>query len=262
MLSSFPAGAEPCALPAFPPPRPLSGASVARTHVSAPKPPTWQASGTVATQLTAPPGPLAKARSAVTAPAPAARATCSASTACNACCTARGSRPSSCTTQCRAPWAAAAAAASVNLALAASISALAAPFCLFLRPLLRASSLPRHPSLSTAETGATSKHLPSSRTSASSGDFLASSSARRPARRSPSALAARAAEPVAATIRRTPFAIAFSSSTTNANASAVFAMWVPPQNSTDCDPQRRSRGDASNSSTAVAPTVTTRTGSG
>mmetsp|Transcript_21835 Transcript_21835/g.35157 ORF Transcript_21835/g.35157 Transcript_21835/m.35157 type:complete len:210 (+) Transcript_21835:466-1095(+) len=75
-------------------------------------------------------------------------------------------------------------------------------------------------------------------------------------------LSAEAAAPlVTATILRTPLAIAVSSVITKLSASAVFITCVPPHNSTLYPPHFSSLG-ADCISNTLAPTLTTRTGSG
>mmetsp|Transcript_16253 Transcript_16253/g.53020 ORF Transcript_16253/g.53020 Transcript_16253/m.53020 type:complete len:273 (-) Transcript_16253:2067-2885(-) len=75
------------------------------------------------------------------------------------------------------------------------------------------------------------------------------------------AWAAAAFSRVAATTRRTPLAMPFSSSSAKPTASFVLRTCVPPQSSTDMPRQAAPLGAATTSATG-APTATTRTGSG
>mmetsp|Transcript_118299 Transcript_118299/g.346555 ORF Transcript_118299/g.346555 Transcript_118299/m.346555 type:complete len:232 (-) Transcript_118299:1854-2549(-) len=165
-------------------------------------------------------------------------------------------------TQCLAPCEAAAAMELLSSAFNTLTAAFALPCCFFFIFFFSLSSLSRHCDFRTAGMTVTSTCWVSSVIFSSSKDLLASSSATILSKRSPSCLAFWAAAPVAATIRLTPLAMAFSSRIANVPASAVFVMWVPPQNSTDWDRHSSFEGDSSKSPTDAAPTVTTRTGSG
>mmetsp|Transcript_36931 Transcript_36931/g.91247 ORF Transcript_36931/g.91247 Transcript_36931/m.91247 type:complete len:301 (+) Transcript_36931:740-1642(+) len=176
---------------------------------------------------------------------------------------APGSVPSaSCTTKYLAPAALVEAASSSTALIAASLAAPIASFASAVIFLVITTISSRISARSTAGiTAVSTMPLSVAISCASSGPLRASHALTRAATSAAVASAARAAPLVAPTMRRMPFATPSSDISTNSSASAVLPRWVPPQNSMENPFQSSLPGDASRSS-ILAPTLTTRTGSG
>mmetsp|Transcript_13097 Transcript_13097/g.22183 ORF Transcript_13097/g.22183 Transcript_13097/m.22183 type:complete len:240 (-) Transcript_13097:2745-3464(-) len=176
--------------------------------------------------------------------------------------TAAASSMSVLTTQNLSPFAAAASAAPLAastitalLPAAAFLAASRSTFCTSPSPALSAAFCTAPiTALSSSTLIAVTVFSSSSPLSLSSAATATPSSAAR-------ALAAAAAPLVSPVMRRMPFAVPSSDSSTNASASPVLDRCVPPQNSVLTAPHLALSGSASRASTS-APTLTTRTGSG